>query len=379
MATKTDGGSVATATEGEIEIVVPEGMEDILDAATGAPVRLDGDRLPTDIEGAFAGDETIGENVPALAPEPVAAATPAAEPVVPSTEPAAEVVASPPLDPRASRHALEAQADLDRIDEEIELGRKTMRAAAPIDAETEMSDEDWGKLQAKVVEKAGEAQDFGQAVNEVFSTLREIDKQKAVTRASKQTFTNRNAALTAMTEAARERHPDFDAIVTDSGIWAQAHLDSPTKDPAISKLVYSAIDPAEKAYWLGRTKIARANKRDPSDPDFAKPIGAPVAAAVPAAVPAVVPAVVPDPEPAPGTPAAIRRDATRATVDKLAATSTRGRGVDTFTPAGRPTTTMSIERLDRLQEQNPEAYQRLITANPGLGDAHMMGDLTQVA
>lgn len=387
-----------TVTEPSIEVIVPERLRGLLAEPVSAPAS-DPDRLPTTIEGAHVGDETATPPPSPTPPAPASPAPPVPAPSAPET-PAAAAPAPPIPDPRAQRLAVEAARDLDRVEDEVELAR-TLRAKMPattasvvaLTPEEEMLPEaEWERLRVQAVEEAKGAEDFGDAINAAFGRLREADKLRATKRAellvSKRAAAEkqgqvdlRNAELRALEASARERYTDFDRVMDASGMWTQAHPDAQGHSPAIVKIVYGAVDPATKAYWLGRAQLARKSGAAIDAPierllQTAAAPSAPAPPVVPSAPAAPVVPAAPVPAasaPAPRDAAQIRRETQAETVQRLESTSGRPQGLDTLTPAGQPTSRFTLEQLDRLQRENPDAYYALVQANPALDYFHMSG------
>ncbi|HZM00388.1 MAG TPA: hypothetical protein VFD43_09065 [Planctomycetota bacterium] len=67
------------------------------------------------------------------------------------------------------------------------------------------------------------------------------------------------ARIEASQRAARQRHPDYDAVLQGSGLLRELELDAMRMGPLWGQLYY-ASDPAEAAYQLARSRIAVAAK-----------------------------------------------------------------------------------------------------------------------
>lgn len=353
------GGRVADAAtavidEPTFEVEVPSGL--VLDAGV---VSHPAD-LPTTEDGAQPDDETV-ERTPAPARAAPAAPAQPSEPV--AAEPPAPAREPEEPDPAMRRRAVEAADDLARVDADIEAGRRARLSVPAADAD-EMSDQEWDALIADARGAAAQAEDYGQAIETAFSKLRAVDKQRATKRAERQRTREYNAKLSALEQAAGERYHDFQEVMDQSEMWNHA-MGQTGANPVLQRLIYSAVDPADKAYWLGRAALSKKLGKSIDAPDLVK-------ATAPAAAPPVTAAPAPVAV-APRDAAAVRREATRETVEAVRVASERPTGLRDIPPAGPARRPLSVVDLDRMAETNPDAYYKLVQANPGLDYFHMSG------
>ena len=167
---------------------------------------------------------------------------------------------------------------------------------------------------------------------------------------------------------ARITHKDFDAVVIQSGLYADIveRADGTCANPYLFKRIYLAADPGEEAYQLALGKMEAAAARNGEPGDETEPgKSAPRAESEPEK--SVKPAVKADLE---GEEAAERRGA-RKVIEQVETNARKPRGIAGLKTATGPKTQWTKGDLDKLSKENPARYQELLTRFPQLERYHL--------
>lgn len=166
---------------------------------------------------------------------------------------------------------------------------------------------------------------------------------------------------------ARIRHSDWEAVVQQAGLFHAIATDAQGRfgDPALARQIYYtadgglAPDPAERMYKLavGKVEYERAQRGEAEEPE--------------AEAPAVKPKAEPKAESKAEVAAAERRGAQRV-IEQVSKHSTRPHGIRDVPKADGPLR-YTRAQLDRMLQENPAAYERLIKRVPDLERFHLGG------
>lgn len=165
-------------------------------------------------------------------------------------------------------------------------------------------------------------------------------------------------------------NPDFKTKLQEAGIFEG--IQQRVQDgrlvyvnPEMAEAIYGEENPAKAAYELAKEMLSIRARNNGHQVEPADEITRQVA----------------DPEPKREAPAkaqattvdldAARREGAAQITAKLAAAGDKPRGINALGSAGEPKLSLSLEDLDDLLDKNPDAYERLIAANPKLGRWHL--------
>ena len=315
------------------------------------------------------GDEEPEEAAPEAKAEPEAKATPAPKPE-PKAEPESEPKAKAKVEPEARQPKLhpavheerakrkeyarlyaETKEQLDAAEQQIRLLR-----TAPT-AEKDPNLKKWYDELAAEADKAATMSDV------LKLAVREMDRRD---RARVQELNSQlyGIACDLSETRARVRHGDWEETVSKAGILKAIAVDEQGRfgDPALARRIYYtadgglAPDPAERMYRLGVGKLEYERAQD--EPEAPTPSQAKVPEAK-------------KPEPNAEVAEAERRGAQRV-IEQVSKHSTRPRGIRDVPKAEGPMR-YTRPQLDRMFQENPAAYERLIQRAPDLERFHLGG------
>lgn len=179
---------------------------------------------------------------------------------------------------------------------------------------------------------------------------------------------------------ARIAHADYDATMQASGIYEAVQIDPATgtwKNQEIGKRIYLTrdgklrADPAEAAYQLAIGKMEFEASRNGNAEDGEPPVTQ--------SSKAETDEVEPTRRAAPASERrqdldAARREGAREVAERVAVNASRPKGISNLRSAGPPSSARLTRRqLDKMQEEEPAAYERLIQKNPDLKRWHLGG------
>lgn len=253
---------------------------------------------------------------------------------------------------RASR--IEAQAD--------KLRSRNTNLEQQLVADVPKPTERW----AAVAAKADAETDLKAVVGMLFD---EVD-QRVSERMQAQEVQREKNRITRLEQQFERSHPDFKAKLREAGIFEGV---TQVRDgqgrvvyvnPEMAEAIYGEENPAQAAYDLA-LEMLKIRARNNGQADTKDEITD----------------VVDDPEPKRGQPAraqatsvdldAARREGAAQVTARLAAAADKPKGINALGSAGEPKMSLSLAELDDLLDKNPDAYERLIAANPRLGRWHL--------
>lgn len=288
------------------------------------------------------------------------AAAPAAET---TPAPAADKKAAPAppgvIAERRKRQAAEERAS--RIEAQADrLRSRNTRLEEQLVADVPKPTERWAALAAR----ADSETDLKAVIGML---LEEVDTRTAERLQAQEVVREKNRIVRLEKQFERE-HPDFKAKLQEAGIFDGIRQVNEGgrlvyMNPEMADAIYGEENPAKAAYDLAQEMLRIRARNNGAEPDAKDEIAR----------------TVDDPQPRREEPAkrqatdldAARREGAAQVTARMAAAGDKPKGINALGSAGEPRLSLSMEDLDDLLDKNPDAYERLIAANPKLGRWHL--------
>lgn len=291
--------------------------------------------------------------------------TPADAPAKVEDKPAAEVKAeskqpAPPgvIAERRKRQAAEERAA--RIEAQADrLRSRNTQLETQILAPVGRPGDRWNAL----AEKADAESDLKKVV---LSMLDEMDVRMSERLQAQEIQREKNRIVRLENQFERE-NPDFKAKLQEAGIFDGIKQVKQTDgslayiNPEMADAIYSEENPAKAAYELAKEMLRIRAGQPAEDNEITRQVDTPEPKRE---APARAQVTTVDLE-------AARREGAAQVTAKLTAANDKPRGINALGSAGEPKMSLSREDLDDMLDKNPDAYSRLIDANPRLGRWHL--------